>query len=59
MEGKKRLKTLTVILTIVLIPLIIVYCLLWAALGLGGGIVGKIFKKKPEDLENSDDPNEF
>ena len=33
------------ILTMILIPMIAAYCLLWAIMTLGGGFVKRIFKK--------------
>lgn len=47
-ENKAELrstKIMTVILTVILAPLIAAYCVLWAAMTVGGGAVKRILGK--------------
>lgn len=43
--GDLSQKILTVILTVILAPLIAAYCVLWAAMTVGGGAVKRILGK--------------
>lgn len=38
-------KFITIFLTVILAPVIAAYCLLWAAMTIGGGTVKRILKK--------------